>query len=415
MQTITTRCIQTLAISLAAIAPAHAQTAANPLDSLISRNYTTFTLQAGVLSGPGAGQILAASDGAQFVALGENHNTAAIPDFTVALFKELHDRYGFNHVALEEGPVIGEALSRSARNNSNASAVQLGLRWPSAFHMYTEEELRMMDRLAAVSTGARPLWGVNQEFGAAHVLARLVEIAPTARAREAAQVLLKTALDYEAERFMQNKAFISSVLRPADLAALRESYASQRGSEADFLIEQLALSNTIYAPYSTTPTPHFTAFFESGYQREQNMKHLFARYYREQLAHGEPPKVLVKSGHVHLNRGVGPSNEVLTLGNFLSELATFEGGHSVHLYVLLNWSELATSFFAPFARHIQPTTNTVFDLRPIHAWAAKGKLPNLDPRLQRVLCGYDFVVILNDMKLGSIEALKTPRFRRYPE
>ncbi len=385
------------------------------LDSLLAPHITTFSLAEGRLAGRGADVILEAARDAHFVVLGENHNTRAIPELTVALFQRLHDDYGFNYLALEEGPALGELLSRVVRSGAADGAFRTGLRFPNAFHMYTEEELRMIDRIGAMSTAKRnPIWGLNQEFGASHVLDRLVQIAPDAAARSAATAFLKRANEYENERFIQNLFFMSEVVKPADFAALRAQYRPPAGSEADRLIAQAELSNAVYAPYSTKPRPHFTSFHASGKRREENMKHLFAYYYHAERASGvETPKVLVKSGHVHTNRGIGPSNEVFSLGNFLSEVATFNGAHSLHLYVLLNWPDLNQSFLAPVVPHIQPNTNTVFDLRPIQPWAFRNQLGDLDPRLQRALTGYDFLIILNDMTAASVEALRTPRFRRY--
>jgi hypothetical protein len=388
----------------------------NPvLDSLISRNSATFTLTDGRMSGLGAEQIITAARGAHFVVIGENHNTRAIPELTVALFRDLHARYGFNYLALEEGPALGRQLSQAVRGGKPDGAFRLGLRFPNAFHMYTEEELRMIDRVGAISNAKKePIWGLNQEFGMLHVLERLIQIAPTASARAAADQLRLQAVQYEAERFAQNVFFLAAVMKPADFGKLRNAYRPAPGSEADRLIRQVELSNAIYAPYNTKPTPSFLEFYESGKAREENMKRLFAQNYREAMrTDGGPPKVLVKSGHVHVNRGLGRSNETFTLGNFLSELATFNEAHALNLYVLLNWQDLPQSFLAPFVPHIVTNTNTVFDLRPLQPWAAQQRLEKLHPELRRALVGYDFLIILNDMTPGSVEKLRTPRFRQY--
>lgn len=392
---------------------AHAQSAA--LDSLVRNNLYTFEMSDGRLSGAGANWLHHAGHGAHFVALAENHNTRAIPEFAVGLFRLLHEAYGFNYLALEEGPALGHLLSKRVRGGRPDAAFRLGLEFPNAFHMYTEEELRMIDRIAAISRARTdPIWGLNQEFGLAHVLDRLVQIAPDARTRAVAAELLRRSGEYEGERFARNVFFISDVATDQDFQGLREAFRPRAGSEADRLISQATLSHRIYAPYRSQPRPHFTAFHESGRLREENMKRLFAERYREAQAPRNPfPKVLVKSGHTHLNRGLGRGNEVFTLGNFLSEVATFQGGESLHLYVLLNWNDLPESFFAPFVPHIRPETNTLFDLRPLQAWAAQNAFRDLHPDLRRVLVGYDALVILGDKTLGSVEALRTPNFRQY--
>lgn len=395
--------------------PADAQAV---LDSLLAGNVHPLRVETGGrLSGPGAAWLERAAKGAHFVAVGENHNTRAIPELTVGLFRMLHEREGFDYLALEEGPVIGRLLSRAVRGGQADGAFRLGLRYPSAFHMYTEDELRMIDRIAAISTApADPVWGVNQEFAAAHVLERLVELAPDEAARTLAREQHRHALQYEAERYALNVSYLGGVATQAGFQALREAFRPQPGSEADALIHQLALSNQVWSPYNTTPSPHFTAFHQSGWLREQNMKTLFAGAHRAaQAATGRPPRVLVKSGHVHLGRGIGPNNEVFTLGNFLSELAAFQGGHSLHLYVVLNWPDLPESFLAPFVRHLTPGQDVLFDLRPLQPWAFHNEIPGLDARLRRRLTGYDALIVLADTTPGSVQALRTPRFRPYPD
>lgn len=400
---------------LAGSSPAGAQAV---LDSLLTGNVHPLRVEAGGrLSGPGAAWIENAAKGAHFVAVGENHNTRAIPELTVGLFRMLHEREGFDYLALEEGPEIGRLLSRAVRGGEADGAFRLGLRYPSAFHMYTEDELRMIDRVAAISTApADPVWGLNQEFGAAHVLERLIALAPDEAARTLAREQHRHALEHEGERYALNVSYLGGVATRAEFQALRDAFRPVPGSEADVLIHQLALSNQVWSPYYTTPSPHFTAFHQSGCLREQNMKTLFADAYRAaQGASGRPPRVLVKSGHVHLGRGIGLNNEVFSLGNYLSELATFQGGHSLHLYVVLNWPDLPESFLAPFVKHVTPGQDVLFDLRPLQPWAFHGRIPGLDARLRRMLTGYDALIILGDTTPGSVEALRTPRFRPYPD
>jgi hypothetical protein len=91
---------------------------------------------------------------------------------------------------------------------------------------------------------------------------------------------------------------------------------------------------------------------------------------------------------------MGASNEVFTLGNHLSELATHHGARSLHLHVVLSWEDLPKGFLAPFATHVPANTNVVFDLRPLQSWAALRAFRNLDPELRRVLVGADMLVIL---------------------
>ena len=63
------------------------------------------------------------------------------------------------------------------------------------------------------------------------------------------------------------------------------------------------------------------------------MKQRFMEEYRRaEAADRAAPRVILKFGHWHLYRGVGPSN-LQTLGNFASELARVNGGQSFHVSV----------------------------------------------------------------------------------
>jgi len=185
-------------------------------------------------------------------------------------------------------------------------------------------------------------------------------------------------------------------------------------SEADWLITQLALSNRIYAPYRSGRAPPPSAFHEAGRARETNMKRLFAERHREaEASRAALPKVLVKSGHLHLYRGLSPRTELYTLGNFLSELAVFHGLESLHLYALVDRPYVRDGWLGPFARAALPGEATLFDLRPLAGWARREEA--LDPNVRRLIMGYDVLVFLRDGAAGSLEDLRTPRFRWYPE
>jgi hypothetical protein len=390
-----------------AVGTGEAQVATAVLDSLIRGNVHSLTIEGEELGGTGAGLIRSGAGGAAFVALGENHNTRAIPEFTVALFRMLQEAGDFQHLALEEGPELGRRLSEAVRTGASDGVMVIAREFPNAFHLFTEEELRMVDRIGALSTAPDPIWGINQEFGLAHVYARLVEIASEPASRAAARQIFLHSLRYEGERHARDTAYVSAIATVDDFHGLRLAFAPAEGSEAARLIEQASLSHQIYAPYGKGDAAHFTEYHRSNVDREDNMKRLFAHRFTT-----GKPRVLVKSGHTHLGRGRGPTG-VWTLGNFLSELAIAEGARSLHLYVILNWEDLGESWLAPFVPYLAVSENTVIDLRPLEPWAAWGRLGRLDARLEQLLRGYDMLVVLGDTSPGSIEALCTPNFNWY--
>ena len=79
--------------------------------SVLKANSYELTVADGKLSGAGFDFLMEASSNAQFFALGEPHNAKQVPEITSMLFKALHERRGFNYLALEQDPVVTQMVS----------------------------------------------------------------------------------------------------------------------------------------------------------------------------------------------------------------------------------------------------------------------------------------------------------------
>ena len=86
-----------------------------PLDSLFRAHRHVVEYADDAVSGPGFRLLLESASTAQFVMVGESHNVREIPLFTASLFEALHERYGFNYLALEDGPYAVEMYGESGR------------------------------------------------------------------------------------------------------------------------------------------------------------------------------------------------------------------------------------------------------------------------------------------------------------
>lgn len=390
---------------------------ADSFENLLRANAFEIQIQDGRLSGKGAEIITASLDGVQFVALGEEHNKRAVHAFGGALFRLLHDKHGFNYLALEEDAYWCKMLSEAARAGGGEAVVNLALRYPNAFHLLTENEMQMIGEVGKTSGSKNAIWGLNQVFGAAHVYERLVKIAPDKAARAVAQRLLEQSLEYEKERFQKNVHYLVQIARPEDFEALRNAFRPAKNSEADFLIGQLALSNRIFAPYVAQPRPAAAVFYESGKMRELNMKRLFAERYREAQKAGDAlPKVLAMFGQLHLYRGLSERTEQYTLGNYLSELANFNNQKSLHIYTAVDADYVYKGAFEPLARIASEiagnkSAGAVIDLRPLFDYARTSK--EMKPELRRLIMSYDVFLFLRDAETGSTKSLQTPNYRWY--
>jgi hypothetical protein len=405
-------------LGAASFANINAQEEENSFENLLRANAFPIRIENGKLSGKGADLITASLEDVQFVALGEEHNKRAVHEFGGALFRLLHDRYDFNHLALEEDPYWCKMLSEAAKKGGGAEVVNLALRYPNAFHLPTENEMQMIGEIGKISNAKYPIWGLNQVFGAAHIYERLARLAPNKTARAAAQKLLDEALEYEKERFGKNVHYIVQIAKPEDFALLRNSFKPRKNSEADFLIEQLALSNRIFAPYVIKPRPSSAVFYESGKMRELNMKRLFAASYKEAQNQGEAlPKVLAMFGQLHLYRGLSEHTEQYTLGNYLAELANFNDQKSFHIYTAVDSEYIYKGAFAGLAKIASEiaknsgSSGAVVDLRPLFDRARTSK--DINPELRRLVMSYDVFLFLGDSETGSIKRLETPKFRWY--
>lgn len=92
-------------------------------ENLLRSNTFPIRVEGGKLSGTGADLLAASLADVQFVALGEEHNKRAVHEFGGALFRLLHERYDFNHLALEEDPFWCKMLSETAKNSGSSGAV----------------------------------------------------------------------------------------------------------------------------------------------------------------------------------------------------------------------------------------------------------------------------------------------------
>jgi hypothetical protein len=381
--------------------------APSPLRQAIRRNTYELRRSQSTFSGPGFDFLLQRASDAQFVALGEEHNLREIPPFTSALFQALHERYGFDHLALETDPVMARMASAPPLRGNREALFALARRYPNAFTFDTDQEIEMIADSGAISgTRARPIWGLDQVFGALHILDRLLESAPTQDARERIHRLIEEARPYEVSRFQPDHRYLLDTPKNADFLRLREILRPPNDSETAFLVDQLLLSERVYQNWKTGAAGGTTGY-ESSREREENMKDLLlADYRRAEKADGGLPRALIKMGHWHLYEGIGPG-QIPTLGNFVHEFAKSHGKTSLHVAFFVvgkpdEFRSIAkTPWLAPFAESVPADRSTVHDLEAIRGvtYTAAGR--NLDPQLKRIIFGFDAAVFLTGAHPGT--------------
>ncbi len=367
------------------------------------------------LSGAGAEVLRAALAEAQFVLLGEDHGMQQIPEFTAGLCGELGPR-GFHAMTLEIGPSVAlevEKFARSADGIQQMAAFDRKYPETVAFYNWREE----MEALERCEESAGPagmtLWGVDQELmGASGYLLEKIQasnLGPQSKA--AIEALIKeNAADYEEARKTGSPGEVFMMkAKQETLESMRETLKRDGSVEAQELFAALLESREIYQKNMSGEN------YASNRQRALLMKRTFRPKFTEAWGkEGKPPKVLFKFGAWHMFRGMNPmhSNE---LGNMATEFAESNGLKSVHILILGVKGEQAHFagigrpfqaapvdlagdkdsdflFLKPFFENQLEGAWTMYDLRAFRA--PFGKFGKVDDETERMVFGYDFLVLI---------------------
>lgn len=348
----------------------------------------------------------AAARAAQYVLIGEDHGIAESAQFDATLFEDLA-QHGFTALAIEDGPVVTEAIVHALHQPEPQRAlVALDRNYPDsvAFYNWTENS-RLLERVARAGGAKFAIWGIDQELmGAAKlVLEQMLRetIKPQARA------LITTLL--AAERAAYAKAAASG--KPAehfmmtasdeDLRTLR----SMLSGRALAMLDGLMASRDIYAKSMSSVLGQGQL---SNVQRNLLMKRTLASH----LSRAPGQKLLVQIGASHAYKGINNLGN-REIGNYLAERAEGDGRQSLHILVLPASGnqarfagtarpvmsapvEIYTDGFEPLMEAARGKEGpTLFDLRALRARAHA--LAETDMQVERILDGYDFVVILTDV------------------
>jgi hypothetical protein len=377
-----------------------AQDDAEPtLQQLVADHTHRITLDRGRLDGPGASFLRQRIDGTSFFLVGEQHATADLAHLEMALWNEAHDR-GYEYHAVEIGPIGTEEIESLLRSAGPQAlrAYQLEadnlLTFPFVFF---EEEARLVQAVVQDSRDeTRALWGLDQEFiaGGRVVLDRLADLADT----EAQHAAVAEARKQAAADLMW-----LGMSPPETFAPLQEAFADHPAGRA--IIDDLVLSNAIYAPFTGRGGSVYTA----NDIRERTMKQNFLRYYREAQARtGQTPRVFLKFGANHLAAGHSPTH-VVTLGTFLLDLALMEGleTFSLHLDCQGGWvrdprsgetSDCSSYFLgegSDLAAVLPEDRMAILDLKGLRPHMKRFK--DWDEQSRQLLLAYDAVLFVRDV------------------
>ena len=400
---------------------AKAQNAAFTAD--LKKNRGAISVQGGKLVGPSAEILRTALADAQFVALGEDHGIRQIPEFAAALCAELAP-HGFHHMGLEIGPYLAPELEKMARSADGAKQLaEFDKKYPETIAFYNwQEEFAMLQKCeGAASPGHMTIWGLDQEFmGATGFLAdKILATNPRLEAKTAVEALVKKNNDARAAAVKSGSPgdLFMMTVKQEELDHVGDLLMKQGKPEAQKLFDAFLVSREIYQKNMTGD------YYKSNRQRALLMKKNFSGpFAASSQSNGVLPKVFFKFGAYHMFRGINPlhSSEI---GDLISEAAEANQLKSVHILIagvkgeqlhfagigrpaesapldLAGDKDSPFLFFKPLFDTQIENSWTLYDLRALRDGFSKyGKI---DPELERVIFGYDFVVFIPDPKASHV-------------
>jgi len=377
-----------------------------PLDSLLRAHAYAISIQDHRVGGEGLEFLLDATRNAQFVAIAEEHNVKELNQFAEALFSELNRVHGYQYLVLEQGGIVTSSLGSGEMRGNQGGIADFAGRYPYAATFATDEEFSLMAKVGAISSSTTsPIWGVDQEFGALHILDRLAELAPTPEARQRIEELSVAAREHELDRSGEFH-YVSMIAVPKDFETLQALFASSQDDEALKLIQALQRTVQIYHYLAMAREGSATGFV-NGRVREESMRTRFMERYRAAQEAGNPlPKALVKMGHWHIYPGFFRSN-VPTFGNFLSEFARSNGRRTfvISTYVVdgpEDWRNTRSSV----ADGAGEETFTLVDFRPLRALAHQNNILGLSDGLKETIFRVDAALLIRGGSTGSYEFVR---------
>ncbi len=386
----------------------YAQAPASSLsDALTAARFPLQVTEKG-FAGPGAPVLTAALDSAKFVAVGEDHFTREVPQFTAAVCDEMAP-HGLTALAVEASPAAACFVQDSfGKRDRLARMTALQKQFPDSVVLLNS---RQEDDLAAHCASAAKedfqLWGLDQEFvgSAGWILSRMLAAKPGLQARAAILKMQGDERTDEAEATRTgdaNRLYLLAVT-DAQITAAQGAVEADGGAQVQQAFRDLTESRAIYREHAVDSP-------SSQAHRTRVLKQNFLARYRAKG--GETQRVLIKFGGDHIYRGFN-INHQRDLGNFLAELGDVSDGPSLHILVL--GIEGTHGFYGGYRR---PWRSETFDIRSAalgngYDWAALpaklavsdswtlydlrklrfGKVADLSPEWERAVYGYDLLVL----------------------
>lgn len=358
------------------------------LTSLARNNMTTFVKQADTFSGAGWEKLIKKATASNDILIGEDHFTNEIPYFTSAIVSKIK----FENFFCEIDPFTSEILQGKIKNLSPLALQNYVNTYGNAFSFYAfAPEFELLKQLSKSNTIIR---GTDQIL---LIGDRIIcnELEQTTRNKEA-KYLYKLIAD-SSKLYFDN--FLKDQNKPFYL--LTDDFAKN--------IDKLSLLKL-----STQETKIIGAMkLSAKIYKSQNHKlriQLMKNQLMQTYGSWSGKRNLFKYGANHLAGGES-FLEIYDLGNLVSNINDANFKSSLHIMILGVSGTQASPFEGFPAENINPNSSMLkclkpitkvidgeqwscFDLLPLRKELNEGRLKISDIKMQRVIKGYDLLVII---------------------
>jgi hypothetical protein len=362
----------------------------------------------GHLSAAGGEFLLAELVNAQFVLIGESHYDHDTPIFAGALYQDLHAKYGFHHLVVEQDSVgMEDALKPAVRGDVTALAA-IARHDPYLIGFASDQDLQLLAEVARTEKGPDPVWGLEQTQGTTRYLKELAKLAPTPDVRATCESLLVAAEKIEGTRGPHGNFLSDAGDALTQVTALRERFHASVGTRARKLLDGLVKSAEIYSYYRRAENGEFVGLYNNTV-REAWFKQGFMADYQRAVGLGDAlPKALFKFGDEHMYHGMNPL-QAFPIGNFAHEFAIANGRDAYSMAVVplgsySKWSDMPP-WLLPLLPPASPAHPLLIDLKSLRPYQKlfRAKIAEKDQWQMRVFInGYDAIVLLPDSRKADM-------------
>lgn len=351
---------------------------------------------------------------AQFVLIGESHYDHDTPLLAGALYHELHDKYGFHHLVVEQDAVgMEDALKPGVRGDVKALA-GLAQHDPYLIGFASDQDLQLLADVARLEKNPDPIWGLEQTQGTTRYLQELAGLAPSADLRTECETLLAAARKIEGTRGPHGNYLSDDSDALARMTSLRDGFQATAGSRAKLLLDALVKSAEIYSYYRRAEKGEFVGLYNNTVRETWFKQGFIADYHRSMEFGDRMPKALFKFGQEHMYHGLNPL-PAFPIGNFAHEFAIANGMEAYSIAVVplgsySNWSDLP-AWLLPLLPPSPPAHPVLIDLKSLRAYQKlfRVRVAEKDQwQLRTFINGYDAIILLPESRKADMSLTGFP-------